>query len=71
MTLRGRFTEKVIGKGRLHRKLKARREKKQKEKEEREKQFRKGFVHKGSQPKSFEIKPDLPKYGKKKRRRFF
>lgn len=45
---------------------------------ERQKQFRKGFMHKGSEPKSFDVKPQLPTRGKSKRafirrraRRFF
>ena len=69
--LRGRFTEKIIGKGRLHRTLKARRERKRKAKEERQKQFRRGFLHRESEPKQVDVKPDLPKFGKKRRRRFF
>lgn len=67
--LRQKFTEKVIGKGRLGKAVRARRERKRKAKEERQKQFRKGFVHKGSEPKMFDVKPELPKRGRK--RRFF
>ena len=65
--LRSRFTEKIIGKGRLHRTLKSRSERKRKAKEERTKQFRKGFVHKSSEPKMFDVKPDLPTRGRKRR----
>jgi hypothetical protein len=39
--------------------LSARRERKRKMKEERQAQFRKGFVHKSSEPKHFEIKPEF------------
>jgi hypothetical protein len=70
MTLRHRFTEKVIGKGRIHRHLKARSEKKRKIKQEMEKQFRKGFVHKSNEPKLFDVKPELPTRGRKRRKRF-
>lgn len=52
----------------VHKKRKA---KKEAIRKERQKQFRKGFVHKSSAPKSFEVKPDLPTRGKKKRRFFF
>lgn len=67
MTIRSYFKEKIIGKGRLHRHLKARSERKRKQKEERERQFRKGFVHKRSEPKMFSVKPDLPTHGTKRR----
>lgn len=70
MSIRNKFKEKIIGKGRIYRYTKARSERKRKAKEERERQFRKGFVHKSSQPKMFDVKPDLPTRGKKRRKRF-
>ena len=48
-------------------KVKSRRARKAKLRAERRKQFRKGFVHKSSQPKSFDVKPELPTRGKKRR----
>ena len=69
--LRSRFTEKIIGKGRLSRTLRRRRERKQKkikQEEERKKKFAKEFG--SSPPSSFNVKPDLPTRGSKKRRRF-
>lgn len=52
-------------------KISSRRARKAKLRAERQKQFRKGFVHKSSQPRSFEVKPTLPTRGKKRRIRFF
>jgi hypothetical protein len=72
MTLRSAFTQKLIGKGRLSRAVKARRMRKEKARrdiEARQKKFAKEFG--SSPPKQFDIKPDLPTRGSKKRRRFF
>ena len=69
MSIRSKFKEKLIGKGRLHRHLKARRLRKEKAKREIEKsqkKFAKEFG--GNAPKSFDVKPELPTHGKKKRR---
>jgi hypothetical protein len=52
-------------------KVKSRRARKAKLKAERKAQFRKGFVHKSSEPKSFDVKPQLPTRGKKRRFRIF
>ena len=49
--------------------FRARQHKKRKARLDRQKQFRKGFVHKSSEPKQYEIKPELPGRGRK--RRFF
>lgn len=51
------FREKRLGRKKRKAKLQA----------ERQKQFRKGFVHKSSEPKSFDVKPQLPTRGKSKR----
>lgn len=68
MTLRQRFTEKIVGKGRIHRVLEKRRMKKrkiQKDIEARQKKFAKEFG--SSTPKSFDVKPELPTRGKRRR----
>lgn len=45
------------------------RQKRKKElKQKRQKDFRKGFVHKSSEPKHFDVEPTLPKYGNSKRK---
>ena len=72
MTLRDKFTQKIVGKGRLSRALKARRKRKVKAIKDiqmRQKKFAKEFG--SSPPKSFDVKPDLPKYGSKRKRRYF
>ena len=51
--------------------VRSRRARKAKAKAEKQRQFRKGFVHKSSEPKSFDVKPSLPTRGKKKRFGYF
>lgn len=59
------FIEKFESRRRRKRALKA------KIRKERQAQFRKGFVHKSSVPKSFDVKPQLPTRGRKKRFKIF
>jgi len=67
--LRKMFTEKIVGKGRLSRALKARQKRKEKAISDihmKQKKFAKEFG--SSPPKSFDVKPDLPTRGRKRRR---
>lgn len=55
----------------INKRRKTRKAKKEALRKQRQTQFRKGFVHKSSEPKQFDVKPELPTRGKKKRRLFF
>ena len=50
--------------------VRTRRVKKAKAKAQRQKQFRKGFLHKSSEPKSFDTKANLPTRGKSRTKTF-